>query len=249
MPGWVTVISLTIVGVFAFLATADVIVLFGPPQPEAVYWLMILGTIITGGYIGLLLNHFMLTRKVEERLVYPMVIAVVVVVLMASCAAFVRLGDAEPLREFDGAITYEIRDLPGGFYKSWDYASVWIYSGEPTLEGNYIIYPITGVWPLNSTALTGTVDGVDFGARELGDCWFNLEVTDINGNARVDDGDQLKVYSQNGSFPEDEVYYLEFVVRSQLNSGIAPYNVVLGLEFSFWGFDSWVEYGPVEYAW
>jgi len=247
-----TALGLVAVGALAYLVTTAIVMYSRQSQAEAYYWFLILGMVVSGSCLCLILTHALRTGRVgkwETRLMSSLAIVVAAVVLLASSAIYLRTADVEPLRESDGAITYEIRDLPGGFYKSWDYASVWIYSGEPTSEWSYIIYPITGVWPLNSTALAGTVDGVDFGERELGDCWFNLEVTDIDGNARVDDGDQLKVYSQNGSFPEDEVYYVEFVVRSQLNSGIAPYNVVLGFKFSFWGFDSWVEFGPVEFAW
>lgn len=263
IPSWVTAVSLAIVGVFTFLVTSDVIISNGPSQPKTVYWLLILGTAITGGYIGLVLTHVLSTRKVGKRegyLLYPMVIAVVVIVLLASYAVYVRLEDAEPLRESGGALTYEIQDLDNGFYRSWDNAYVWIYSGEPIVDGRTVYYPISGGWVLDSSVLTitgGPTQGdraivpksAEFGATDIGESWFNLTVTDMKGDGMVGDGDRLRIYSYNGSFSEDTVYYMELTVLVLLDALGGSYSEVLGFEFSFWGFDSWVQSEPTGIAW
>ncbi|MCU0859904.1 MAG: hypothetical protein MUE55_04915 [Thermoplasmata archaeon] len=172
-------------------------------------------------------------------------------ILLASIAIAVNLVDEGPrnlrLDESDGAITYTVDDLPGGFYGRWDYAIVSIYSGNPTLEGNVVTYPIGGAWYLNASMLTGTAPVVgDFGSEEIGESWFVLTVTDIKGDGDVDDGDNLEISSQNGTFADDTAYYFRFTLS--YFGGIAPYYLVLGFQFTGSGFDSWVEDEPNEGA-
>lgn len=172
-------------------------------------------------------------------------------IVLASIAVAVNLmddgrGELE-LEEYDGAITYTVDDLPGGFYGGWDYASVSIYSGTPTLEGHVITYPVYGGWNLNASMLTGTAPVTsDFGPEDIGESWFVLTVTDIKGDGDVDDGDNLEISSQNGAFADDTVHYFQFTLS--YFGGIAPYYLVLGFEFTSSGFDSWVEMGPSELA-
>lgn len=172
-------------------------------------------------------------------------------IVLASIAVAVHLmndgsGELE-LEEYDGAITYTVDDLPGGFYGKWDYARVSIYSGTPTREGNVITYPVHGGWILNASMLTGTAPVTsDFGPVDIGESWFVLTVTDINGDGDVNDGDNLEVSSQNGTFADDTVYYFKFTLS--YFGGIAPYYLVLGFEFTSSGFDSWVEEEPNEFA-
>lgn len=175
------------------------------------------------------------------------VVVVVLVVTIASYAVIVILRDNYHLEESDGALIFEVQDLPGGFYQIWDNAFVSIYSGEKTVEGNLISYPIYGGWKPNSTLLTGIAPSVaDLGARDIGGSWFNLTITDTKGDGVIGDGDHLRIYSLNGTFLDDTTYYMKF--GASAFGGIAPFYIVFGFEFSKGDFDSWVEWGPNEIA-
>jgi hypothetical protein len=175
------------------------------------------------------------------------VIVVVAVVVVASYAMIVILKDDYHLDESDRALLFEVKDLPGGFYQIWDDAFVSVYSGERTVEGNLVSYPIYGGWRPNSTLLTGIAPSVaDFGARDIGGSWFNLAITDIRGDGYIGDGDHLRIYSLNGTFLDDTTYYMKFGASAY--GGIAPFYIVFGFEFSEGDFDSWVEWGPNETA-
>ena len=183
----------------------------------------------------------------KRRIVLLEVIAVVVVVVLASYSVLLITRQLEPLREHDGAVTYEIQNLPHSYYTIWSRAWLSIYSGEPipVEDPHLIVYPVYAGWSLNSSVLMGTQPSAhDFGARNISGAWFNLTVTDAKGDGIVGDGDCLKVHSQNGSFSEGTVYFMKFGVGGP----IAPFYVVYGFKFSSGDFDSWVEYGPVEYA-
>lgn len=175
------------------------------------------------------------------------VVVVVFVVVIASYALLVILEDDYRLEESDGALIYEIKDLPGGFYQIWDNAFVSIYSGERTVEDGLVSYPINGGWKPNSSMLTGMAPlAEDFGTRDIGGSWFNLTITDDRGDGRIGDGDRLRVYSLNGTFSDDTVYFMKFGASAL--GGIAPFYIVFGFEFSGDDFDSWVEWGPNEFA-
>ena len=181
--------------------------------------------------------------------VSTVVIAVVVVfvVVIASYALLVILEDDYRLEESDGALIYEVQDLPGGFYQVWDNAFVSIYSGEKTVEDHLVSYHIQGGWGPNSSVLTGMAPTTaDFGVRDIGGAWFNLTITDTKGDGRIGDGDHLRIYSLNGTFSDGTVYFMKFGASAY--GGIAPFYIVFGFEFSDGGFDSWVEWGPNETA-
>lgn len=183
----------------------------------------------------------------KKRLVWLEAIAVVVIVALASYAILLVIRHNEPLREDDGAVTLEIQNLPGSYYRDWSDAWLVIYSGEPipVEDPHLIVYPFDVGWRLNSSTLMETRPAVhDFGARNANGTWLSLTVTDVKGDGAVGDGDRLKVYSQNGSFSEDTEYFMEFGVGGP----IAPFYVIYGFEFSNNGFDSWVKSGPVEWA-
>jgi hypothetical protein len=187
-------------------------------------------------------------RQSRTRLaIYLVIVAVVAIVVMASYAVLVIMKDDYQLEESDGALIYEVQDLPGGFYQIWDNAFLSIYSGEKTYDGNLVVYPIQGGWGLNSSRLTGAaLIAADFGARDIGGSWFNLTITDVTGDGRIGDGDHLRIYSLNGTFSNDTVYFMRF--GASAHGGIAPFYIVFGFEFSSGSFDSWVEWGPNEYA-
>ena len=169
------------------------------------------------------------------------------VVVVASYAVIASLKDDYRLGESDGALVFKVQDLPRGFYQIWDNAFVSVYSGERTVEGNLVSYPIYGGWKPNSTFLTGIApSAADFGARDIGGSWFNLVITDIRGDGYIGDGDHLEIYSLNGTFLDDTTYYMEFGASAY--GGIAPFYIVFGFEFSKGHFDSWVEWGPNEFA-
>lgn len=188
-------------------------------------------------------------RKKESGSI-PTVVAVAVVVAIvvtASYALIAVLKDDYHLEESDGALTYEIQDLPGGFYQVWDNGFVSIYSGEKTYDGNLVVYPIQGGWVPDSSGLTGAAPiAADFGARDIGGSWFNLTITDVTGDGRIGDGDHLIIYSLNGTFSNDTVYFMKFGASAY--GGMAPFYIVFGFEFSNDSFDSWVEWGPNEIA-
>jgi hypothetical protein len=177
-----------------------------------------------------------------------LVILVIVVIVVISVWAYYRPRSG-PLSEVEGGIEYKIDSLPRGFYKTWDYVSVSVYSGEPHLEGRYIIYPIWVGWSLNSSSVCGGGPIIyDFGARNISGAWFNLTLYDFGGDWNVSDGDYITVTSFNGSLAPNTDYLLQFTTRSMLNSGIAPFYTVLGFRYSALGFDSWVETEPNEFA-
>ena len=189
-------------------------------------------------------------RVTQRRKTHAISVLVAISLVAASCVVMVVLRKYDSLQELDeseGDVSYVVLDLPAGFYQVWDNAFLSIYSGEKTIDDHVISYPIQGGWGLNSSKLTGTAPVVaDFGARDLGDSWFNLTVTDVNGDGRVGDGDGLSVHSLNGTFLGDTTYFMKF--GASAFDGIAPYYIVFGFQFSGDDFDSWVEWGPNEVA-
>jgi len=171
----------------------------------------------------------------------------VAVVVTAAHALAVASKDEYRLEESDGALTFEVNGLPGGFYQPWDNSFVSIYSGEKTVDDHLVSYPIQGGWGPNSSVLMGAgLMAADFGARDIGGSWFNLTVTDIAGDGRIGDGDTLRIHSKNGTFSSDTVYFMEF--GASAFGGIAPYYIVFAFEFEEGEFNSWVEWGPNEVA-
>lgn len=189
-------------------------------------------------------------RVARRRRKYAIAVLVAISLVAASSAVMVVLRDDAHLQGLDGsdgAVSYDVLGLPLGFYQVWDNAGVSIYSGEKTYDGNLVVYPIQGGWGLNSSRLTGEAPIVaDFGARDIGGSWFNLTITDVTGDGRIGDGDHLRVYSLNGTFSNDTVYFMRF--GASAFDGIAPYYIVFGFQFSGDDFDSWIEWGPNEYA-
>ena len=189
------------------------------------------------------------TRGRRRFFVDVIAVAVASIVLIGYAVLLIDLefGEVYRLDEADGALTFEVHDLPGGFYQVWDNSGVSIYSGEKTLDGNIVRYPISGGWGPDSSSLTGAAPTeADFGARDIGGSWFNLTVTDSRGDGMIGDGDRLRIYSMNGTFSDDTVYFMRF--GASAFEGIAPYYIVFGFEFAGGDFDSWVEWGPNEIA-
>ena len=186
-------------------------------------------------------------RPRRGPVLYLTLITVVAIVVIASLSLLVVPKDDYRLEESDGALVYEIKDLPGGFYQVWDNAFVSVYSGERTVEDGIVSYPTHGGWGPNSSALMGPMPTTaDFGARDIGESWFNLTIADSKGDGRIGDGDLLRIYSLNGTFSDDTLYFMRF--GASAFGGIAPYYIVFGFEFSNGDFDSWVEWGPNEVA-
>lgn len=188
--------------------------------------------------------------KAKKRIALAVLAVVVIVVLSVISIWADHRSRGGPLSRVDGGMEYKVKDLTGGFYRSWDYVWVSIFSGESHSEGNDVVYPISVSWRLNSSMLSAAGPKVcDFGGRNIGGAWFNLTVRDLGGDGKVSDGDCLTVTSSNGSFARNTDYFLDFTARTMLNSGIAPFYTVLGFRYSMLGFDSWVEAEPNEYAW
>jgi hypothetical protein len=207
------------------------------------------GTFVIAGVAVIVIGLFRKDGRfpLKRRRLCLGAVAVAVVIVLASYATVLVTRYLEPLRESDGSVTLEIQNLPRSYYTAWDRAWLSVYAGEPipVEDPHLIVYPIYVGWSLNSSALEGARPTVhDFGAMNASGTWFDLIVTDVKGNGVVGDGDRLKVYSQNGSFSEDTTYFMKFGVGGP----IAPFYVVYGFKFSNGDFNSWIQYGPVEWA-